>query len=235
MSKTRLVLVLPMLIGYYAVAAQTAAYNPYFFDQSDEKAVVSPFLIQKLGTMHVDDTWNAGKIRLQNGDSLIGYYIRYDMISNGLEIIIDRKFHSIGNAQLDAFEWFSGESLSIRTFVRRDKYNLPADEYAVGFVELLVDGKLSLIKTTAIVPRLASTSPSLIPENAKGSDMLIIEKYFYVKDGVPFEVSSRRNPNLEFINHKEVDKYVRKNRNNFNTEEDMESVARHYNLVAGKE
>ena len=194
-------------------------------------ADVSPFPLQKLGTMYYDDTWNAGNVILENGDSLIGYFIRFDIISNSLEIIIKRRFHTITKNQIRAFDWFSGERLDSEKYVRRDQFNLPKDEYAVDFVEMLVDGELSLIKTTAVVPRQASTSPSVVPDNAQGSDMLIIEKYFFVKNDELFEVSMRKNQNLDFIDNAEVAKYVRDKHVSFSTEGGLKIVANYYNSV----
>jgi len=233
MSKTQLWSFILFLVLPISLEGQIPKYNPYFFRDSDERAEVAPYRLQQLGTMYFDDTWNAGSIVLQNGDSLIGYFIRFDIIRNSLEIIINRQFHTINKSQIEEFDWFSGERLDAERYVRRDKYNLPPDNYAVDFVELLVEGPLSLIKTTAVVPRQESTSPSLVPDNAKGSDMLIIEKIFFVRGDELFEVTDRKNPNLDFIDHKEVNKYVRDNRMNFSIEGDVKSVVRYFNSVTG--
>ena len=96
---------------------------------------------------------------------------------------------------------------------------------------MLVDGVLSLIKTTAVVPRQASTSPTVVPDNATGSETLIIEKYFFVKDEDLFEVSMRKNQNLDFIDNAEVSKYVRDNRVSFSSEGGLKTIANYYNKV----
>ncbi len=178
--------------------------------------------------MHYDPTWNAGNIYLTNGDSLIAYYLRYDIVKNSLEVIINRKFHTIHNSQIQSFEWFSGNRLSRERFFRRDAFEFKSPENYIDFVEILEDGSVRLLKIKEIIYREHASS-TLVPENAEGSDILILEKYFLVKDDQIHELATGKKRNLDFLDSEQLEAYVKDARLNFSVEGDLKSIVRYYN------
>ncbi|MCA6073461.1 hypothetical protein [Fulvivirga sedimenti] len=227
MSKTHLSILLCMCIAY-AVNGQISTYNPFFFSNDSNVTKTTPYELLALGKMHYDPTWNAGNIYLTNGDSLIAYYLRYDIIKNSLEVIINRKFYTIHNSQISSFEWFSGNRLSIEKFIRRDVFEFENAENYIGFAEVLEDGEVRLLKIKEIIYREHASS-TLVPENAEGSDILILEKYFLVKDNHIHELATGKKRNLEFLNSEELETHVKEARLSFSVEGDLKSIVRYYN------
>ncbi len=187
-----------------------------------------PYQLQTLGKMHYDKTWNAGNIYLKNGDSLLAYYIRYDIIKNSLEVIINRGFYTIPKAQIKSFEWFSGSRLSTERFISTDEFDFENQENFIAFAEVLENGPVKLLKIKEIIYREQATS-TLVPENAEGSDILILEKYFLIKDDLIHEIASGKKRNLDFLDSNALASHVKDAHLNFSVEGDLKSIVRYYN------
>ena len=210
-------------------AAQVHKYNPYFVKDSSEIVNVQVFRLTELGQHYYDKTWNAGNIYLQNGDSLFGYYIRYDIVRNSMEIIQDNAFKSINNDQIRAFDWFSVDRLKVEKFVNRKDYGFPDTGFSTFFPEVLEEGEVTLLKVKEIIARQHTASPSLINNEATG--VVILDRLFYYRDGRLEEVPGNKKKNLDYFDSEGTETFVRENNFNFNEEADIRRVVRFFNQL----
>ena len=206
---------------------QVPTFNPFFFGNKTQKTNVTPVNLTSIGQYYADAQWNAGNIHLKNGDSLIAYYMRYDLIRNHLEVIIDTKILAINGSFIDHFEWFSIERLRPEKFVDKNQYGLEELTEISGFPELLVDGDVKLFKCKIVFAPRQATSPTLV--NDTGKKVQILEKYYYEKDGELFEVTGSKRKNYDFLDHHLVRSHVKEQDLRFNNESDLISIIEYVN------
>ncbi|WP_425390671.1 hypothetical protein [Ekhidna sp.] len=220
-TKTCIILIIPLCLLSYS-HAQIPTFNPFFFGQKKQQTNVTPINLTSIGKYYADRSWNAGNIYLNNGDSLIAYYMRYDLIRNHLEIIIDTKIMAINGSFIDHFEWFSINRLQPEKFVNKQNYGMPELSEVPGFPELMVDGDVKLLKCKKVFAPRQATSPTLV--NDTDEEIQILELYYYIKNGEIFEVVGSKNKNLNFLDHVGLEDFVKKENLKFNNENDLVKI-----------
>jgi hypothetical protein len=168
-----------------------------------------------------------GHIQLKSGDSLVGYYIRYDLIRNHLELLWDERKVGIYGTNIAGFSWFEPGSRQVKTFVSRSEFELPEKSETASFLEILEDGSVKLMKSKTVISRYQATSPSLV-QDAYSSDVNTLSNYFLAKGDAVFEVSGRKKT-LSFLASEKLEGYIKENNLSFRTEEDLERIIKFYN------
>ena len=223
---------LPLLLSLYLakeVGAQVPQTNPFFLiDHKQSVARVNAMQIKSIGRYHYDARWNAGNIYLQNGDTLRMYYMRYDIVRNHLEVIIDKQMKSIHGSLIASFEWFDAEKLKEIQFVNSKAFHFDHDEVH-GFLELLVDGEMRLLKHKKTVALGKATSPTLV--NDTGSSIRTFESYYLCNGRSTHKISNGRKKNLEFFSSAELEKHVAKSKLKFGNENDLKKIVAFYNKL----
>ena len=153
--------------------------------------------------------------------------MRYDLIRNHLEVIIDTKILAINGSFIDHFEWFSIERLRPEKFVDKNQYGLQELSEISGFAEILVDGDVQLFKCKIVFSPRQATSPTLV--NDTGKKIQILEEYYYKKDGELFEVTGSKRKNYDFLDHPLVRTHVGEHDLRFNNEGDLISIVEFVN------
>lgn len=209
--------------------AQIPTFNPFFFADNSAKSTVTPVDLIAIGKYHLDTKWNAGTIHLKNGDSLVAYYMRYDLVKNQLEIILNNKIKAINGGFIDRFEWFSVDRLRPEQFVSKQHFQFENQSEVTGFIELIQDGTSKLLKSTRVFAPIEATSPTLV--NDTDQDIQILEEYFIVLGNEANEISGGKRKNLELFNSAVMDKYVKQNNLKFNNPGDLKEIVEYYNSL----
>lgn len=207
--------------------SQTPTLNPFFFGQNNQKTKVTPSNLTSIGQYYADLNWNAGNLFLKNGDSLIAYYMRYDLVRNHVEIIVDTKIKAINGSFIDSLEWFSSSRLRQEKYINKRITPLGKVEGISGFAELLYNGRIKLYKCKHVFAPRQATSPTLV--NDTDSEIQILEKYYYEKNGNLFEIVNSKKKNLDFSDIKGLEKYVKKDNLKFSNERDLIQIAEYAN------
>lgn len=207
--------------------SQIPKFNPFFFQDSLSQSNVSTLQITAIGQYHYDKKWNAGNIYLESGDSLIAYYMRYDIMRNHLEVILDTKIMAINGSLIEAFEWFSAERLKQEKFVTCNSYD--KNNGVNGFFEVLVKGEIQLLKHKRIIELREGTSPTLV--NNTDSDVQAYETYFFTKGKKTYQIEGGKRRNLVFFNSDLLADYVADNRLRFSNENDLKKIVGYYNSL----
>lgn len=208
--------------------SQTPTFNPFFYTE-DLKTEVTPVQILELGKFLYDEEWKASKIYFNNGDSLIGYYVRYDLIKNHLEIIIDDQLKAINGGYIDRFEWFNVSRLKSELFANKKHFQFQDEKDIMDFVHILNNGESKLLKNIQLIANSTSTSPTLVQESEQSIRML--QNFYIVKEGKAFKITSRKKKNLEIINNQDVQEMIDDKHLNFTTESDLLKIIKHLNQL----
>ncbi len=227
----RIAQVILILVAFFSCSetalSQILKYNPYFVRDGSDTIDVAITRLNQLGEYYYDESWNAGNIYLVNGDSLMGYYIRYNIVNNSLELIVDNAFQSINKSNIAGFDWFSANRLNVERFINRNELDFGTDKMLTYFPELLIDGEVTLLKVKELISHQSADSPLLV--NNEMDRIVVMDKLFYFRNGELTEVSGGKNRNLRFFNSEELEDYVRENNFNFSNEGDVKRTVDFYN------
>ncbi len=209
--------------------AQVPQTNPFFLiDHEQSLARVKAIQLRSIGRYHYDTKWNAGNIYLQNGDTLRMYYMRYDIVRNHLEVIIDKQMKSVHGSLIARFDWFDAEKLKEIRFVNSRIFHFDHNEVR-GFLELLVDGKMKLLKYKKTVALGKATSPTLV--NDTGSNIRTFGHYYLYNGQSTHKISNGRKKNLAFFSSVELEKHVTNSKFKFGNENDLKKIVAFYNKL----
>ena len=213
----------------HKIHAQIPTLNPFFFSSSLEVTKVSPSDLTSIGKYYADPNWNAGNLYLNNGDSLIAYYMRYDLVRNHVEVIIDTKIKAINGSFIDSLAWFSVTRLRPEKYVNKKLTPLSKLGDISGFPELLTDGNIKLYKCKYVFAPRQATSPTLV--NDTDDEVQVLEKFYMVSNGELFEVTSNKRKNLDFINIPGLSQKIKQSNLRFSNERDLIQIV---NIANGK-
>ncbi|WP_089356913.1 hypothetical protein [Ekhidna lutea] len=212
-----------------SLKAQVPTYNSFFFNEEAVESKVYVINLTSIGRYHFDDTWNAGNIFLKNGDSLIAYYMRYDLVRNQLEVIIGNDIKALNGGFIDWFEWFSVERLRPEKFVSAQLFQFDEQSEIRGFIQLLEDGDAKLLKCKRMYAPREATSPTII--NDTDEDIQALEEYYLVVNNVAVEVTRGKRKNLDVFKSRELNRYVNQSNLKFNNERDLKEIVEYYNSL----
>lgn len=168
------------LLAQLDIKAQVPSVNPLFVpDSLSPSTHIILLRLQGFSKYYWSNSWMMGNIYLTNGEYLKGYYIRYDMLKNQIEVIIDNRYHYITHHQVEKFEWYNADRLKASEFINGSAFSLESDEKINGFLEVLTTGELTLLKRKFVYALRESTSPTLV--NDTDSEIRVFETYFLTK------------------------------------------------------
>ncbi|WP_462251383.1 hypothetical protein [Ekhidna sp.] len=226
-KKRILTLAILTFIQFPNLYAQIPTLNPFFFGDSSKESKVTPSNLTSIGKYYSDTNWNAGNLFLNNGDSLVAYYMRYDLVRNHVEIIIDTKIKAINGSFIDSLEWFSIGRLRPEKYLNKKITSLRNEADISGFTEILCDGKIKLYKCKMVFAPRQATSPTLV--NDTDSEVQVLEKYYYEKSGELFEIANSKKRNLNFLDTKGLDGFIKQENLKFSNERDLIEIAEFVN------
>lgn len=182
-----------------------------------------------IGDVYLDSKWNMGSVMVSDKNSLIeGYPMKYDLKSQNIEIKTSGGVRVLDIKNVGHMVWLDSITRQPRYFVNGSKYKDDGVPI-VGLMEVLLDGEKALFKKT----KLNIKQPTYVAAMDVGSrDTEIYKKAaYYYNNGVDVvEIKSKK----KFIDSlgdigEEVEKYMKDNKLDVKTEDDLVKIFQFYN------
>lgn len=177
------------------------------------------------------ELWHDGKVVLLDGDTLKGQ-VKYDFQLNTVQFVInDRKAEIYHARKVLYFEIFDETVHRYRKFFVLP-YSNPSNYKAPVFFELLVEGRITLLSREFLEYRTYNSA------FYGGSYSRLVQTYDYFllkEDGTIEDFRGNKNDLLALMGNKgkEVEKYVKANRLDFDEKYDVARIVAYYNSLAG--
>lgn len=187
-----------------------------------------------VGNYYLDPKWNKASILLyKNSEVMEGFYVRYNINSNNFEIRREdvEEISIIPGLRIQNIVWYDVESQSPRFFVNGMDFK---DEGAPisGFFEVLVDGKIPLVRRTIATIKASNYNQALMVGE---KDDYIIKRnhYYYVVNGDVFPIPKNRKNIYHIFGEKavEMEAFVKVNKLNLKENSSLFSIFTHYNSL----
>ncbi|MTI20301.1 hypothetical protein E1176_04640, partial [Fulvivirga sp. RKSG066] len=158
----RHLIIIIICCSYQQLYAQVPAVNPFLIpDSLSEASHIRLPRLQGFSKYYWNQNWHIGNIYFDNGQCLKGYYIRYDILKNQLEIIVDNQYKYLIHNNIERFEWYNPQRLLACKFVNTSYYDFKK-EPLTGFLEVIADGHMQLLKRRFVYALKKGTSPTLV-------------------------------------------------------------------------
>lgn len=134
---------------------------------------------EAVGEVYVNSNWKKTNFLLFKSEKLNeGYLCKYNLLSHQLEINSNEKITAVDWDKIRSYVWMDDSGNPV-FYVNVAAYTLNGDKLK-GFMTVLVDGKISLVK----IPTLISRKPDYKHEFNMGSRDIkfsVRENYYYIK------------------------------------------------------
>lgn len=184
-----------------------------------------------LGDYYMDTKWNKGSLLLFGYEKVLdGYYIKYDIEGNALEVKVDELTKLIPINKVQSMIWYDSLTQVPRAFVNAKDYTEKGVQLS-GLLEILEDGQIPLVKKTTIWIK----EPDYVLAFDVGSkDTKIYKKEnLYMLQGKELiEVKKKKELLAAFGKRSnEMEKYIKINKLNIKDERGLRVTFRHYNTL----
>jgi len=192
-----------------------------------------------IGQFYVDSLWHEGNVKFTSvipqfgggsTDTLGGIWIRYNVLSDQLEVLADKSKNDvrvIHGSNLKNFTVKLSEN-DILKFDNASKF--VSDKKVNGFFETLVNGKLTLLKHY----RAKSIKPNYNPAFGTGEKNMIVSvesDYYVFSNGKAEKINPGRKTFVSLMKDKEseIENYIKSSNPNFKSEDDVVRLFEFYN------
>jgi hypothetical protein len=180
------------------------------------------------GDVYLEEEWQLGDLKLKNGMLLEDLWMRYDLMSNYLEIRTEKAVKVLNEDKVASFTLMN-EMGSVHTFTNADQY-VQDDVELLGVFEVLADGQYKLFAR----PELKIKEPNYVPAFDVGTmDTKILKDktYYLAKGNEVLEVKGNQKKLMEFFNEKpeELQEFMKRNRLSFKDPIEASQIVSHYN------
>ena len=177
------------------------------------------------------ELWHDGKIVLVEGDTLKGL-VKYDFQQNLVQYIVNNKKAEIYSAKKVLFFEIFDETVHkyrrffVLPYVNTSNYKAPV------FFELLEEGKMTLLSRELLEYRTYNNS------FYGGSYSRLVQTYSYFllkEDGTIEDFRGNKNDLIAMMGNKgkDVEKYIKANRLDFDDKYDVARIVAYYNSLMG--
>lgn len=188
-----------------------------------------------LGDYYLDTKWNKGSLLIYGNEKVIdGYYIKYDIEGNALEVKVDELTKLISVNKIESVIWYDSLTQVPRAFVNAKEYTENGNQ-VTGLLEILEDGKIPLAKKTTIWIK----RPDYVVAFDVGSQDTKIykrETIYFLQEKELKEVKKKKDLLAAFgEKSNEMEKYIKVNKLNIREERGLRMAIRHYNSMFNQE
>ncbi len=182
-----------------------------------------------LGDYYLDSKWNKASLLLYESDRMIdGYYVKYDIEGNSVEVKLNRQIKLLQMNKIRSMIWYDSITKMPRAFVNAKDYSEKGSPLT-GLLEIVVDGKLPLVKRTMIWIK----RPDYVVAFDVGSKDTKINKkeiFYYLKGKEVFEIKKRKDLFEVFGDKRsEMEEFARVNKLNTKEERGLSNLFERYN------
>ncbi|HEY5746331.1 MAG TPA: hypothetical protein VIU12_09670 [Chryseolinea sp.] len=188
-----------------------------------------------LGDTYFSTQWKASTILLYKDEKMIeGFPIRYDIHANEIEVKTQSGVKVLGGDKVKSFIWIDSATRVPSYFVNAKDFKDKDQTKLSGFLQVVVDGPLPLLKQTTVFLKKADYS---VQFDVGSRDDKILKKteLYFSKDGQVMELPSSKKKLLPLFGDKAdaLGKFIQDQNLTSSREADLITIFNHYNsLVA---
>lgn len=185
-----------------------------------------------IGNFYLDTKWNKASILLYKDDEIIeGYFVRYNINSNNFELMAEDsdEASAIPGLRVRNIVWVDSKHMVPRYFVNgmdlRDE-GVPIS----GFFEVLVDGKMPLVRRTVATIKESNYNAALMVGN-RNDEIIKRFVYYYIQDNNLFEIPKKKKRFFQIFEEKseEMEAFALKNNMSLREPSNWFNLFTHYN------
>lgn len=182
-----------------------------------------------IGDTYLDPKWNMGSVVIAEKNTLVeGYLMKYDIKAQNVEIKTPTGVRLLDVKKVGQLVWLDSVTRTPHYFVNAAKYKDDGVPM-IGLMEVLVDGQKTLFKKT----RLNIKQPTYVAALDAGSrDTEIYKKSnFYYNNGEEVVEIKSKKKFIESLGDDgdEIEKYMKENRLDAKSQDDLMKVFEFYN------
>jgi hypothetical protein len=184
------------------------------------------------GNFYLDTKWNKASILLYRDEELIeGYFVRYNINSNNFELRSENADDAttLPGLRVRNIVWIDSEHGVPRYFINGMDFKDEGSPIA-GFFEVLVDGKMPLVRRTVASIRESNYNQALMVGEP---DDRVVKRYvyYYVEGKNVIEIPSNKKKILPIFGESKTEMEAFADTNNLNLKEasSLFSLFTHYN------
>jgi hypothetical protein len=191
-----------------------------------------------IGDFYIDSLWQEGNVKFTtiipqlgglDSDSLSGIVIRYNVLNNELEVLVDKAKNDIRVIRSNQLKKFTVENgAGVETYVNAAIFK--SEKPLSGFASVLATGKLMLIKY--YYPKI--TKPNYNPgfnTGEKNTIVRVTSDYYIVLNNNAEKLNTSKKSILALMKDRgaEVENYIKEYNVNFKNEADLAGLFGFYN------
>ena len=192
-----------------------------------------------IGQFYVDSLWHEGNVKFTSvipqfgggsTDTLSGIWIRYNVLSDQLEVLADKNKNDVRVIQGSNLKNFTVKLSENEVFKFDNAAKFVSDKKVNGFFETLVNGKLTLMKHY----RAKAIKPSYNPAfgtGEKNTIVSVVSDYYVVSNGKTEKINPGKKTFVSLMKDKEseIESYIKSSNPNFKSEDDIVRLFEFYN------
>ena len=177
------------------------------------------------------ELWHEGKVVLLDGDTLKGL-VKYDFQLNTVQLVKDDRKAEIYHARKVLYSEIFDETVHRYRKLFVLPYSNPSNYRAPVFFELLEEGKMTLLSREFLEYKTYNSS-----FYGGSYTRLVLTYYYYLmkEDGTIEDFRGNKNDLIALMGNKgrDVEKYIRANRLDFDDKYDLAKIVAYYNSLVG--
>lgn len=191
-----------------------------------------------VGDFYFDSLWQQGNVQFTtiipqlggiDSDSISGIVIRYNVLNNELEVLVDKSKNDIRVIKGSQMKKFAvGKGAGVQTYINAASFK--SEKPLTGFASVLANGKLMLVRY--YYPKI--TKPNYNPgfnTGEKNTIVRVASEFYIVSNGHAEKLNVNKKSILALMKDQgpDVEKYVKEQNVNFKSEEDLAGLFAFYN------
>jgi len=216
-----------------AVNTLEKLYDPDGLGRSDMLYGIPQPEGKVVGDTYFSTQWKTSTILLYKDEKLIeGFPIRYDIRTNEIEVKTQSGVKVLGGDKVKSFIWIDSATRIPSYFVNAKDFKDKDQTRLSGFLQVVADGPLPLLKQTTVYVKKADYS---IQFDVGSRDDKILKKteLYFTKDGQVLELPSSKKKLLPLFGDKAdaIGKFIQDQNLTLSRETDLVTLFNHYNSL----
>jgi hypothetical protein len=184
-----------------------------------------------IGDVYLNSDWKKISLKIFGQErEFNNYKCRVNLHTNQIEIEIDELVKVINADRVESFSWNEENDGGKRLYCNANKYKINNMPHS-GFLEILSDGKIMLLKETRIIIKKPDFNVQL-NVGSKSTRIIKEETIYFTKETELVNVRSVKNKKFYSLFEgltSEVEEFAKEKQLRISAEEDLVSIFKYYN------
>jgi hypothetical protein len=187
--------------------------------------------VEKINSFYLNEEWRNANLYLNTGQYLRDQLIRYDFLTDQVELKDDSRIRIIPGQHLDFFE-FSDTVLNVTEMYANFSKFKNHEAPKLGFYKVLISDTVSLLLKNELEAR-EPTYVAALDVGDRGIKYYTTPKFYAYKKNMLIRIQKSKKVKKEIFGeyYEEMDEYLKKNKISFNEESDLIDLFEHYNML----